>query len=130
LVARAKDDRWAMHGTAIGVHGVVKALARMRALRALPTAGSLSDEAVLWQSLTPPKQVPRMVEARFDTPLVAGALSAGTILMLKLETAGPRAPDAEMVFMRGHWNACPAHAFVTGLLLAVWRRSLQEAVVA
>jgi len=42
----------------------------------------------------------------------------------------PNSPDAEMVFMRGHWNACPAHAFVTGLLLAVWRRSLQEAVVA
>ena len=74
LVARAKDDRWTMHGTAIGVHGVVQALARMRALRALPTAGSLSDEAVLWQSLTPPKQVPRTVEARFETPLVAERL--------------------------------------------------------
>jgi hypothetical protein len=28
--------------------------------------------------------------------------------------------------MRGHWNACPAHAFVTRLLLTVWRRSVQQ----
>ena len=37
LVERVRNDRWAMHGTAIGVHGIVQALARMRQLRALPT---------------------------------------------------------------------------------------------
>ena len=31
--------------------------------------------------------------------------------------------DAETVFMHGHWNACPAQAFVTELVRAVWRRS-------
>jgi hypothetical protein len=130
LVDRAKNDRWTMHGTAIGVHGIVQALARMRRLRALPTAASLSDDAVLGQCLMPPKQVPRTVEARFETPFVGESLSAGTILMMQLEAAGPQAPDAEMVFMRGHWNACPARAFVTALLQTVWRRSLQEPVVA
>jgi len=130
LVGRAKDDRWAMHGTAIGVHGIVHALTRMRQLRASPMAKSSSDDAVLWQCLAPPKQVPRTVEASLETPLVSDPLSAGTVIVLQLAAAGPRAPDAEMVFMRGHWSACPARAFVTELLLAVWRRSLQEPIVA
>jgi hypothetical protein len=124
LVKHAKEDRWAMHGTAIGVHGVVQALARMRQLRASPTAKSLSEDAVIWQCLVPPKQVPRTAEASFTSPLVAGSMSAGTVLLLQLEDAGPQAPDAEMVFMRGHWNACPARAFVVALLQTVWRRSL------
>jgi hypothetical protein len=130
LVERAKDDRWTMHGTAIGVHGIVQALARMRQLRALPTATSLSEDAVLGQCLVPPKQVPRTVEAPIETPFVKRPLGAGAIVMLQLEAAWPRAPDAEMIFMRGHWNACPARDFVTALLQTVWRRSLQEIVAA
>ena len=128
LVDRAKADRWTMHGTAIGVHGIVRALAQMRRLRRVPNPESLSDEAVLWQCLAPPKQVPRTVEVPLETPLVKEALRVGSILMLQLEAAWPRAPDAELAFMQGHWNACPARAFVTGLLLTVWRRSLQESI--
>jgi hypothetical protein len=128
LVDRAKADRWTMHGTAIGVHGIVRALAQMRRLRSEPNSESFSDEAVLWQCLVPPKQVPRTVEVPLETPLVKEPLSVGSILMLQLEAAWPRAPDAELVFMQGHWNACPARAFVTGLLLMVWRRSLQESI--
>jgi hypothetical protein len=124
LVKHAKEDRWAMHGTAIGVHGVVQALAQMRQLRASATAKSLSEDAVIWQCLTPPKQVPRTAEASFVSPQVSGSMSAGTVLIFQLEAAGPQAPDAEMVFMRGHWNACPARVFVVALLQTVWRRSL------
>ena len=130
LVERAKDDRWTMHGTAIGVHGIVQALAKMRQLRASATAKSLTGDAVLWQCLSPPVQVPRTVEGGFEAPAVNGSMSAGTVVMLQLGAAGPQAPDAEMVFMRGHWNACPARMFVMELLLAVWRASLQEAVTA
>jgi hypothetical protein len=128
LVDRAKADRWTMHGTAIGVHGIVQALARMRRLRHEPNAESFSDEAVIWQCLVPPRQVPRTVEVPLETPLVKDPLSVGSILMLQLEAAWPRAPDAELVFMHGHWNACPARAFVIRLLLAVWRRSLQGSI--
>ena len=63
LVERANQNRWAMHGTAIGVHGIVAALERMRQLRALSDATSLGDDAVLGRCLAPPKQVPRTVEA-------------------------------------------------------------------
>jgi hypothetical protein len=31
-----------------------------------------------------------------------------------------------MIFMRGHWNACPAAGFVAALALAVWRRSAED----
>jgi hypothetical protein len=127
LVERASKDRWCMHGTAIGVHGIVQALVRMRELRAAPSPASLGEDAVLALCLAPPRQVPRSVEVPFETPMVDGGLSAGTVLMLQLAKAGPQAPDPEMVFMHGHWNACPARAFVTGLLLAVWRRSLEGA---
>ena len=115
-----------MHGTAIGIHGIVHALARMRQLRASPTATSLTEDAVLAQCLAPPRQVPRTLEAPFETPLIAGRPGAGAIVMLRLKDAGAQAPDAEMVFMHGHWNACPARAFVTTLLKTVWQRSLQE----
>jgi hypothetical protein len=128
LVDRAKDDRWTMHGTSIGVHGIVRALAQMRRLRSEPNAESFSDEAVLWQCLVPPRQVPRTVEVPLETPLVKGPLSVGSILMLQLEAAWPRAPGPELVFMHGHWNGCPARALVTRLLLVVWRRSLQESI--
>jgi hypothetical protein len=126
LLARARQDRWAMHGTAIGMHGILHALERMRDLRASSEARSLGDDAVLARCLAPPRQVPRTVEAMLSTPVTGKPLRPGTLVMLRLGTAGPHAPDAEMVFMHGHWNACPAQAFVTELLRAAWRRSSRE----
>lgn len=123
LIERAQQDRWAMHGTAIGMHGILQALERMRDLRAAPDAASLGDDAVLARCLTPPRQVPRTVDAMLATPVAAKHLRPGTLVMLRLREAAPRAPGNETVFMRGHWNACPAQAFVTELVLAVWRRS-------
>ncbi len=126
LRGRAGQDRWAMHATAIGVHGIVHALDRMRFLRAMPEAASLSDDAVLARSLAPPKQVPRTIDGKLATPLCPTTLHAGTLILLQLDKAMPRAPDAETIFMHGHWNACPAQAFVTALLLAVWHRSFGD----
>jgi hypothetical protein len=126
LRARSRQDRWAMHATAIGVHGIVHALERMRQLRSLPDAMSFTDEAVLARSLAPPKQVPRVVDETLATPFADEPLRAGTLVMLRLNDAMPRAPDAETIFMSGHWNACPAQAFITTLLKEVWHRSCRE----
>lgn len=123
LQERARQDRWAMHGTAIGVHGIIHALERMRALRAKPGAASLADEAVLGRCLVPPRQVPRTVEAMLSTPATARRLRPGTIVLFELGAAWPQAPDPEMVFMHGHWNACPAQTLVVGLLKDVWRKA-------
>jgi hypothetical protein len=124
LVERANHDRWAMHGTAIGVHGIMQALARMRQLRALPDAMSVPDDTVLELCLQAPKQVPRTVDATLSVPSVRGEIYPGTLVMLQLEAARRLAPHGEMVFMQGHWNSCPARAFVIALLQAVWHRSL------
>jgi len=126
LLDRARQDRWAMHGSAIGMHGILHALERMRDLRAAPEATSLGEDAVLARCLAPPRQVPRTVEAMLATPVAAKHLRPGTLVMLRPGAAMPQAPDAETVFMRGHWNACPAQAFVTELLRAVWRRRSRE----
>jgi hypothetical protein len=129
LVDRAKNDRRCMHGAAIGVHGIVDALPRMRQLRGLRAARSFSDDAVLGQCLASPKQVPRTVEVPFDTPFVHDSVNVGAILMLQLGKARAQAPDLEMVFMHDHWNVFPARAFVTALLRNVWHRSLLEPVI-
>jgi hypothetical protein len=105
----------------------VQALVRMRELRAASAPTSLDEDAVLALCLAPPRQVPRTAEGPFETPVVDRGLCAGTVLVLQLAKAGTQAPDPEMVFMHGHWNACPARAFVPGLLLAVWHRSLEGA---
>jgi hypothetical protein len=123
LIDRAQRDRWTMHGTAIGMHGIVQALERMRELRATPDAASLAEDAVRARCVLPPRQVPRAVEAALATPATAKHLRPGTLVMLRLREAAPRAPRPETVFMHGHWNACPAQAFVTELMRAVWRRS-------
>jgi hypothetical protein len=123
LIDRARQDRWTMHGTAIGMHGILQALDRMRALRAAPDAASLGEDAVLARCLAPPRQVPRMAEAMLATAVTPKRLRPGTLVMLRLREAGPRAPGPGTVFMHGHWNACPAQAFVTELVRAVWRRS-------
>ncbi|MBO0734472.1 MAG: hypothetical protein J2P49_09195 [Methylocapsa sp.] len=124
LIRRAKEDRWAMHGTAIGVHGIVRAIGRMRQLRAEPHAGLLSIDAVLGRCLAPPARVPRTIES--NVPFGTGELRPGTLAILKLDNGEATAPGGEAVFMAGHWNSCPAQAFVTALLQEVWRRSLTE----
>lgn len=126
LRARAKDDPWCFHGTAIGLHGVVAALSRMRQLRAAPDLSALSDEAAVRRCIAAPKQVPRTVETEVQTPIVDQPLSAGTLVVLQLEAAHAKAPGEEMAFMHGHWSECPAREFVTSLLLAVWRKSMQK----
>jgi hypothetical protein len=121
LAQRASNDRWAFHGIAIGVHGIVDALVRMRELRAGSEWNRLPEEAVLWRTLQPPRQVPRVVEETISTPLAASPLRAGTFVMFMLSTAWPKAPGPELVFMPQHWSACPAAVFVQTLLSQVYR---------
>ena len=116
LTRRAQDDRHALHGIAIGVHGIIGALDRMRALHAGADRLSLSEEAAIARALAPPKRVARVVEEGFPTPASARRTSPGTIVFLDLGKAGVAAPDAGTVFMRGRWNFCPAEAFVTELV--------------
>jgi hypothetical protein len=59
---------------------------------------------------------------------VAGAVRAGTLVVLELEAARARAgAGGGLEFMAGHWAQCPAAAFVPALLRAVWERAVAEA---
>jgi hypothetical protein len=113
-----------MHGTAIGVHGIMKALERMQALRARPESGSIDEFVAVSRCLHPPRRVPRTVEALVTTSATARPLPPGAMVMLNLEEAGPHAPDPDITFMHGHWSFCPAEAFIPALLRAVWREAV------
>ena len=71
LVERAGRDRYAMHGTAIGMHGIVHALDRMRALRSQPGADSLTEDVAVGRCLVAPSRVPRTVEREVTTAATA-----------------------------------------------------------
>jgi hypothetical protein len=128
LVERARRDPHAMHGTAIGVHGIMDALERMQALHARPGSTSITDEVAVGRCLHPPRRVPRTVEAPITLPGAGRPLEPGAMVMLDLEKAGPHAPDPDIVFMHGKWSFCPAEAFIPALLRAVWRRAGGEGV--
>ena len=55
---------------------------------------------------------------------VAGAVRAGTLVILGLEAARERTPGRDVEFMAGNWAQCPAAAFVPALLGAVWKRAI------
>jgi hypothetical protein len=125
LFERAGKDRWCMHGTAIGIHGIVQAIARLREFRADPQLAALSADEVVWKCLLPPKAAPRTVEAKLQTMLDDAPLVEGTVIMLQLEAAAIKEPGPEMVFMEGHWNACPAQSFIVTLIKDIWVRSAE-----
>ena len=123
LAERAGDDRHAMHGTAIGVHGIVDALERMRALRATAAAGSIDAATAVARCLQPPRRVLRSVEAPLPVAFADPPLRPGSLVMLDLAEAGARAPDPDIVFMQGRWSFCPAMRLVPALLRAAWEAS-------
>jgi hypothetical protein len=123
LLERAGHDPHAMHGTAIGVHGIVDALERMRELRARPGVDSIDAAVAVGRCLRGPRRVLRTVETTLATPATTAPLRASSMVMFELEEAGMHAPDPEMIFMHGHWSFCPAEVFIPALLQAAWRKA-------
>jgi len=123
LADRAGRDRHALHGTAIGVHGIVHALERMRDLHAPDAGRSIDGRTAVARCLHAPRRVLRTVEAPLATPTTPTALRPGSLVLLELGAAGSRAPDPDIVFMHGHWSFCPAEQFVPALLAAAWREA-------
>lgn len=118
---RAGGSAPLMHATAIGLHGIVNALERMRALRREFGGSPPGEDVALARCLHPPRRVPRAVEALLASEVTPRPLPPGAVVLLELERAGEHAPGPATTFMRGSWSACPAEAFVTTLLQAVWR---------
>jgi hypothetical protein len=117
LAALVDGDPAAVHATGIAVHNLVRGFERMRELWAEPRWRSSAD-AVVAQCLFAPPSVLR--QATVPGATVAGAVRAGTLVMLELDAARERSGGADIEFMVGHWAQCPAAAFVPALLRAVW----------
>jgi hypothetical protein len=120
LAALVDGDPAAVHATAIAVHNLVRGFERMRELWAEPRWRSSAD-AVVAQCLFAPPSVLR--QATMPGATVAGAVRAGTLVMLELDAAHERSGGADIEFMVGHWAQCPAAAFVPALLRAVWEQA-------
>ena len=120
----AKDEGHAVHGTAIAMHNIVRALERMRRLRADPGARPrLSEESILTQCMVAPRRVLREATEPFETPPAGRQVRRGTLVVMELDQARERAPDSAVTFMSESWSRCPASGFVAALLLAVWREA-------
>jgi hypothetical protein len=120
LAALVDGDPAAVHATGIAVHNLVRGFERMRELWAEPRWRSSAD-AVVAQCLFAPASVLR--QATMPGATVAGAVRAGTLVMLELDAARERNGGADIEFMVGHWAQCPAAAFVPALLRAVWEQA-------
>lgn len=120
----AKDDGHAVHGTAIAMHNIVRALERMRVLRANPgMPPRLSEATILTQCMVAPPRVLREAAEPFETPPAGRGMRRGTLVVMELDEARKRDPDGAMTFMSESWSRCPASGFVAALLLAVWREA-------
>jgi hypothetical protein len=120
----AKDDGHAVHGTAIAMHNIVRALERMRALRTNPgIRPRLSEATILAQCLVAPPRVVRAATEAFETPPAGRRVQPGTLVLMELDQARHRAPEPAITFMSDSWSRCPARAFVPALLLAVWHKA-------
>jgi len=116
-------DLAGVHATGIAVHNLVRGFERMRELCKEPRWRSPSSaDAVIEQCLFAPPSVLR--QAVMPGATVAGAVRAGTLVILGLEAARERTPGRDVEFMAGNWAQCPAAAFVPALLGAVWKRAI------
>jgi hypothetical protein len=120
------DDRHAIHGTAIAMHNMVRALDRMRAIFADPAQrDALGPDAAVARALVAPPRVIRQATGGVETA-AAGRLRPGTLVLFELDAARLHAPGPPVTFMTESWARCPAHAFVPALLHAVWLSATRE----
>src|SRR5437660_4673748 len=116
-------DPAGVHATGIAVHNLVRGFERMRELWKEPRWRSASSaDAVIEQCLFAPPSVLR--QAVMPGATVAGAVRAGTLVILELGAARERAAGRDVEFMLGNWAQCPAAAFVPALLQAVWKGAI------
>jgi hypothetical protein len=82
-----------------------------------------SSDAVIAHCLVAPASVLRQATARGST--MTGEFRPGTLVTLDLEKAREAQPGADVIFMAGTWAQCPAGAWVSAVLAAVWARALE-----
>lgn len=116
-------DLAAVHAIGIAVHNIVNSMNLMQQLyRDAPNRSALSPQAAGSRCLVAPDKVLRQPTA--PDSAAQEQIGTGTLVMLKLQDANAKTPDADLVFMRNSWSRCPAEQWVPALLEGTWRRAL------
>ena len=122
IVTFARGNTSCAHATAIAMENIVNAIERMRQLAQTgDDLQKLSPQEAIASTLRAPKQVVR--ETRDGGRVYGTHLGARTLVILRLETARRKKPEAGIEFFAKGWNQCPAHAIVPALLAEVWKKA-------
>lgn len=125
LADRVGRDPAGLHATGVAIHNIVSGLHEMRRIYATPGLKErLSPAAVLARCIVPPEQVVRQATEAGSAP--AGAFTANTLILLRLNRANAAAPGYDTAFMDGSWSACPARRWVPALFASLWRKAIAE----
>lgn len=122
LSSMVGGDLAAVHAIGVALHNIVSGVNLMRQLWSdASTRTVLSPELAGGQCIFAPPTVLRQPIAADDS--ASGALQAGTVVILNLQAANAKTPDANLAFLRKTWSQCPAEQWVPALLEGIWRRA-------
>jgi hypothetical protein len=115
-------DLAAVHAIGVALHNIVNGVTLMRELYSDPlNRTSLSSDAAGSRCLFAPRTVLRQPTAADVS--ASGDLETGTLVLLNLQAANAKTPDANLAFLRNTWSQCPAEQWVPALLEGIWTRA-------
>lgn len=115
-------DLAAVHAIGIALHNIVSGVNLMRQLYGdASKRTALSPELAGGQCIFAPPTILRQPTATDDS--ANGTLQTGTVVILNLQAANAKTPDANLAFLRQTWSQCPAEQWVPALLEGIWRRA-------
>lgn len=111
IVALARGNTACAHATGIALHNIVASIALMRELaRSGDNLARLTPQEAAARTLRAPASIVR--EARDGARIGNVRLQAGSLVVLRIESARRKSSDEAFGFFGKQWNHCPAHAFV------------------
>lgn len=118
-------DLAAVHAIGVALHNIVSGVNLMRELYSDPSKRTaLSPAEAGSQCIFAPASVLRQPT---ETENAAGSeIETGTLVILNLQTANAKTPDANLAFLRKTWSQCPAEQWVPALLEGIWMRACKS----
>jgi hypothetical protein len=117
-------DPAAVHAIGVALHNIVSGVNLMRELYKDPSnRTALSPETAGGRCIFAPASVLRQPTAPDDS--ASGELETGTVVILNLQDANAKRPNADLAFLRNTWSQCPAEQWVPSLLEGIWRRAVK-----
>jgi hypothetical protein len=115
-------DLAAVHAIGVALHNIVNGVTFMRELYGDPSSRTtLSPEAAGSRCLFAPATVLRQPTDTDNS--TSGDLETGTLVLLSLQAANAKTPNANLAFLRNTWSQCPAEQWVPALLEGIWLRA-------